>query len=63
MADMALSVNQDIASRVFDVSYKRKDDLIALAGALAPPMEGALWKVPVNVIEDYLEIPVELIMS
>ena len=56
MADMALSVNQDIASRVFDVSYKCKDDLIALA---VPSHHQ--WKVLcVHVIEDYLEIPVEL---
>ena len=40
-----LRINHEIESRVFDcplTSYKRKDDLIALAGALSLPIEGTV---------------------
>ena len=49
-------ITQEIGNRVFDcplASYKRKDDLVALAGSPALPMEGAVLEL-VKVIKDHL---------
>ncbi|KAI5980518.1 hypothetical protein EDC04DRAFT_2917897 [Pisolithus marmoratus] len=49
-------INQEIAIRVFDAplsSYKRKDDLVALAGALSLPMQGTAADLT-KAIKDHL---------
>ncbi|KAI6104740.1 hypothetical protein EDD16DRAFT_1492337 [Pisolithus croceorrhizus] len=49
-------INQEIAFRVFDAplsSYKHKDDLVALAGALSLPMQGTAADLT-KAIKDYL---------
>ena len=51
-----LRINQEILSRVFGyplASYKWKDDLVALAGALTLPMEGTIVELT-KVIKDHL---------
>lgn len=57
--DMArtLRINEEIRNRVFDcplTSYKRKDDLVALAGALSLPMDGTVVGL-VKVIKEHLD--------
>jgi len=52
-----LRINEEIRSRVFDcplASYKRKDDLVALAGALLLPMDGTVVEL-MKVIKGYLD--------
>ena len=51
-----LRINEEIRNRVFNcplASYKRKDDLVALAGALSLPMEGTVAEL-VKEIKDHL---------
>jgi hypothetical protein len=51
-----LRINHEIGSRIFDcplTSYKRKDDLIALAGALSLPIEGTVAELT-KAIKDHL---------
>jgi len=51
-----LRINEEVRNWVFNcplASYKRKDDLVALAGALSLPMEGTVAEL-VKVIKDHL---------
>ena len=52
----ALHINHEIGNRIFDcalTSYKQRDDLIALAGALLLPMKGTVAELT-KVIKDHL---------